>query len=73
MLFNGKLVFCQFLMLFNGNLRLEKLGGDYRHMEIHPCVLQDLGPLGPLPKKEGGEGGEKYGSLKELRVAEKMS
>ena len=22
-------------------------------MEIHPCVLQDIGPLGPLPKKEG--------------------
>ena len=21
-------------------------------MEIHPCVLQDIGPLGPLPKKE---------------------
>ena len=20
--------------------------------EIHPCVLQDIGPLGPLPKKE---------------------
>ena len=20
-------------------------------LEIHPCVLQDLGPLGPLPKK----------------------
>ena len=21
-------------------------------MEIPPCVLQDIGPLGPLPKKE---------------------
>ena len=21
-------------------------------MEIHPCVLQDIGPLGPLSKKE---------------------
>ena len=21
------------------------------HLEIHPCVLQDIGPLGPLPKK----------------------
>ena len=21
-------------------------------MEIHPCVLQDIGPLRPLPKKE---------------------
>ena len=20
-------------------------------LEIHPCVLQDIGPLGPLPKK----------------------
>ena len=29
-------------------------GGDGRtdgRMEIHPCVLQDIGPLGPLPKK----------------------
>ena len=30
-------------------------GGMYRwtdrHLEIHPCVLQDIGPLGPLPKK----------------------
>ena len=31
MLFNGKLVVCQFPMLFNVNLRLEKLlGGDVR-------------------------------------------
>ena len=43
-------------MLFNGNLRIEKLGGGhtYRRMdgwtegwldgrkEIHPCVLQDI-------------------------------
>ena len=44
-------------MLFNGNLSLEKLpGGDVRtygrtdgRKEIHPCVLQDIGPLGPLP------------------------
>ena len=32
------------------------LGGtDVRtdgRLEIHPFVLQDLGPLGPLPKKE---------------------
>ena len=35
------------------------LGGDVRtegrtdgRLEIHPCVLQDIGPLGPLPKKE---------------------
>ena len=40
--------------------RLEKLrrGGrtDGRtdgRKEIHPCVLQDIGPLGPLPKKGG--------------------
>ena len=33
-------------------------GGDGRtegrkdgHLEIPPCVLQDIGPLGPLPKK----------------------
>ena len=23
-----------------------------RRKEIHPCVLQDIGPFGPLPKKE---------------------
>ena len=22
------------------------------HRTIHPCVLQDIGPLGPLPKKD---------------------
>ena len=50
-------------MLSDGNLRLGKLPGgggmegrtegrkDGR-MEIHPCVLQDIGPLGPLPKKD---------------------
>ena len=26
-------------------------GQMYGHLEIHPCVLQDIGPLGPLPKK----------------------
>ena len=40
--------------------RLEKLprGGNVRtdgrtdgRLEITPCVLQDIGPLGPLPKK----------------------
>ena len=31
MLLNGKLAFCHFSMLFNGNLRIEKLrGGDVR-------------------------------------------
>ena len=58
MLFNGNFAFCQFSMLFNGNLRIEKLRGeggtDGRmdgHMKIRPCVLQDIGPLVPLPKK----------------------
>ena len=34
-------------------------GGDGRmdgqtdgHLEIPPCVLQDIGPMGPLPKNE---------------------
>ena len=59
--------FCHFPMLFNGNLIIEKLlgagGRTYGqtdgpmkrwtdgHKEIHPCVLEDIGPLGPLPKK----------------------
>ena len=35
---------------------LSSLGGGtygrtYGRLEIHPCVLQDIGPLGPLPKK----------------------
>ena len=42
-------------MLFNGNLRIEKVGGGHTdrwmdgRKEIHPSVLQDIGPLGPLP------------------------
>ena len=29
-------------------------GGDVRtYVTAHPCVLQDIGPLGPLPKKVG--------------------
>ena len=53
MLFNGKFVFCQFPMLFNGNLKLEKVregrtdgwtnGQTDGRLEIHPCV--------PLPNK----------------------
>ena len=31
--------------------RGEMDGRTDRCMEIHPCVLQDIGPLGPLPKK----------------------
>ena len=27
-------------------------GRKDRRLEIPPCVLQDIGPLGPLPKKE---------------------
>ena len=56
MLFNGKFVFWQYPMLFNGYLGLENLRGDVRtygrtdirtdgRLEIHPCVLQDIGPL----------------------------
>ena len=28
------------------------------HLEIHPCALQDIGPLGPLPKNGRGYIGE---------------
>ena len=37
-----------------GRANLRPMGGDRRkdgRMEIPPCVLQDIGPLGPLPKK----------------------
>ena len=64
MLFNGKFAFCHLPMLYNGNLRIGKVqGGTYGRTyvrtdgrkEIHPCVLQDIVPLGPLPKKESRE------------------
>ena len=29
MLFDGEFAFCHFPMLFNGNLRIENLGGTY--------------------------------------------
>ena len=32
--------------------------------EIHPCVLQDIGPLGPLPKKEKKTGRGKESEAK---------
>ena len=56
MLFNGMFAFGHFPMLFNGNLWIEKLGwGMYGRTDgckkIHPCVLHDIGPLGPLLKK----------------------
>ena len=31
-------------------------GGDGRMDGRTDCVLQDIGPLGPLPKKDGGKG-----------------
>ena len=58
-------------MIFNGTFALIRakaapgLGGggltDGRmdgHPEIHPCVLQDIGPLGPLPKKKKNTGND---------------
>ena len=35
------------------------------HMEIQPCVLQDIGPLGPLPKKKERKEVRKRGRKKE--------
>ena len=40
-------------------------------MEIHPCVLQDIGPLGPLPKKEKEKGGEEEEEEEEGEKKEK--
>ena len=59
MLFNGKFALCHFPISLNENLGIENLqerdlqtdGRMNGRKEIHPCVLQDIGPLGPLPKK----------------------
>ena len=37
----------------DGRMEGWKDGRTDGRMEIHPCVLQDIGPLGPLPKKDG--------------------
>ena len=36
---------------FGGDRRMDRRTYIYtdRRLEIHPCVLQDIGPLGPLP------------------------
>ena len=34
-----------------GGTYVRTYGRTYGRLEIHPCVLQDIGPLGPLPKK----------------------
>ena len=50
----GNLHFANFPCYSMGIWGLIALGGYGRtdgHMEIHPCVLQDISPLGPLPKK----------------------
>ena len=54
----GSLHFDNFPCYPMGIWGLESFGGGQKdgrkdgHMEIHPCVLQDIGPLGPLPKKD---------------------
>ena len=60
MLFNGKFAFCQFPMLFNGNLRLEKLGGMYRRMD-GPSYGQTYGnsPLCPTGHRLFGAAAQK--------------
>ena len=40
MLFNENFIFFSFFYQSSDGCK-----------EIHPCVLQDIGPLGPLPKK----------------------
>ena len=54
LLFNGRFAFCQFSMLFNGNLRIEKLGGgtdgrtDGRtYVQIPPVFYRTSSP--PVP------------------------
>ena len=38
----------------DGRTEGRKDGRKDGRLEIPPCVLQDIGPLGPLPKKEKG-------------------
>ena len=42
-------------------------------MEIYPCVLQDIGPLGSLPKKSVLDAGKKMNAIKiKIRFLGKM-
>ena len=59
----GNLHFDNFPCYSMGVGGLRNLGGgpDRRtdgqtYVMVHPCVLQDIGPLGPLPKKQSGLG-----------------
>ena len=46
-------------MDLEGTYRWKDRGMDI-HLKNQSCVLQDNGPLGPLPKKEGGGDGSPY-------------
>ena len=39
-------------MANGGGTYVRKDGRTDGRLEIPPCVLQDIGPLGPLPKKD---------------------
>ena len=41
----------------------QKGGRKDGHLEIPPCVLKDIGPLGPLPKKHRITGGPTDGLM----------
>ena len=40
--------------------------------EIHPCVLQDIGPLGPLPKKDDENTGNGVWKIVGVRGKKKL-
>ena len=61
------------VFFFNSYSKKLQGGGDicmYGRKEIYPSVLQDIGPLGTLPKKLGGDRGwQRYRQTKKRRQA----
>ena len=47
MLFHENFIFFSSFYQYSGHTDGQTDG----RKEIHPCLLQDIGPLGPLPKK----------------------
>ena len=50
------------LVVFRGDGWINKWmdGGMDEHLEIYSCVQQDIGTLGPLPKKQARSGNDAF-------------